>query len=179
MQDNQFYIRIQKDDEVAFSLLFDRYYNSLCNFAFGFSISKEVAEEIVSDVFFKLWENRKKTEIAFVRAFLYTSVKNKVINTIKADSSIFNLRIDDLAEDAFENYNQEALLVIKEDVELAKKIIDSMPLKRRTIFKLNRIDGLKYKEIAIILNISVFTVQNQMVEAVKYLYAKYPNKKIT
>lgn len=180
MQDKQYYSDIQKGDEVAFNFLFDKYYIRLCNFAMQFSVSKEVSEEIVADVFYKLWENRKKTNITSIRAFLYTSVKNKALNAIKSNPLRFNLSVDSLLSMILDESNdQETSIQFKEELELAEKTIENMPIKRRIIFKLNRIDGLKYKEIAEILNISIHTVQNQMVEAVKYMCSQYPNKKIS
>ncbi|REE27658.1 RNA polymerase sigma-70 factor (ECF subfamily) [Winogradskyella pacifica] len=176
MQDSQLYKAIRNNDKEAFELLFDRHYSKLCYFAMQFSVGKEIAEEVVADVLLKLWDNRKKTEIHNLLPFLYTSVKNATLN-LKKTTKQQPVWLDD-TDCVVGEETQEFKLIIREELRSVQDIIDQMPQRRRTIFILNRIDGLKYKEIAEILNISVFTVQNQMVEAVKYLNSKYPNKKL-
>ncbi|WP_276165426.1 RNA polymerase sigma-70 factor [Zobellia alginiliquefaciens] len=175
MQDNQLYQAIRNNDKEAFELLFDKYYPRLCFFSMQFSVDKEAAEEVVSDVFLKLWNNRKKNEVKHLLPFLYTSVKNTTLNFKKSSRRHLWLEDDDYLVD---EENQESKIIVREELENIQKIIARMPPKRRTIFMLNRMDGLKYKEIAEIMNISVHTVQNQMVLAVKFLYDQFPDKKI-
>ncbi len=177
MCDNELYKRIQNNSEEAFTALFDRYYGRLSNFAFQFSISKETAEELVSDVFVKLWDKRKETIIQNLRPFLYTSVKNASINALKSEKNQLKDTFDCNFFSEVDIANQEHKMIIREKLNLVQKTIDKMPQNRRIIFMLNRFDGLKYKEIAEVLDISSNTVQNQMVEAVKFLHMEYPNKK--
>ncbi|NMH86849.1 RNA polymerase sigma-70 factor [Flavivirga algicola] len=177
MCENELYRRIQNDSEDAFKDLFDRYYERLSNFALQFSISKETAEELVSDVFVKLWNKRKETVILNLRPFLYVSVKNASINALKSDKIQFKDTFNDKLFSIVDVTTQEHKMIVQEQLDLVQRTIDKMPQHRKIIFMLNRIDGLRYKEIAEVLNISPNTVQNQMVEAIKFLHKEYPNKK--
>ncbi len=172
MDDNQLYRDIKKGTKEALGVLFDKYYERLCNFSLRFSIPKEITEEIVSDVFMKLWQKRKENNIHHIRAFLYTSVKNSTLNAVKKQSAD-RKKEERTIEPAIIESNQETRLIHQEELLRVQKIIDTMPEQRRVVFMLNRIDGLKYKEIASILNISPHTVQNHMVKAVRFLHEQY------
>lgn len=175
MEENQLYRSIRKNDIKAFEVVFDRYYQKLCYFSMQYSLNRENAEEIVSDILLKLWQNRNKTEIDHLVPYLYKSVKNASLNRKKQKRT--EVWLDEI-HGMVEEDNRELKLFSGERLRLAQKIIQEMPPKRRMIFILNRLDGLKYKEIAEVLNISVHTVQNQMVKAVKHLYNQFPDEKV-
>lgn len=162
--------QIQQDDQQALESLFQKYYFQLCGFAKIYVKRSDLSEEIVADVFFNLWQNRRRIEITRnFKAYLYVSIKNECLNALKKNDYMF----EDIDQPEVQYKISEGTSTdFLEYEELERKIstiIEELPPQRKLIFKLNRLDGLKYKEIADILHISVHTVQKQMVEAVKYI----------
>ncbi len=166
--------RIINDDQKALELLHKKYYTSLCDFAFSFVKSIDFAEEVVSDVFLNIWMKRHVLFIKNnIRSYLYTSVKNQSYNFLKNQ----NIHFEDInfqnLDGEYSEYETDQEINYTETLHEVEKIINQLPPQRRLIFKMNRIDGLKYKEIAEILSISVNTVQKQMTEAVKHITKSY------
>ncbi len=177
MDDNQLYQGIKKGNKEALGTLFDKYYERLCHFSLQFSVPKEIAQELVSDVFIKLWQKCKENNILHIRAYLYKSVKNSSLNFSKKQVSD-KARKEHTLKPVTVQGDQEISLIFREELHKVQKIIDMMPKQRRIVFILNRIDGLKYKEIAGVLGISVHTVQNHMVKAIKFLHEQYQTQDI-
>jgi len=132
---------------------------------------KEAAEEIVSDVFVKCWLNRKSlTGIHNMETYLFIAVKNQSLNYIKKHSHIYLVQIEDTNEIKFVNsFNPQEELEKKELLFKMQQSIEALPQQCRIIFKLIKEDGIKYKEVAEILNISPRTVQTQLFRAMKKL----------
>ena len=159
------------DDEKAFELLFHLLNNSLTKFCILYVNQREIAEEIVSDVFVKCWLNRKTlTEILNPETYLFVAVKNQSLNHIKKYSSIHLVQIEETNSVEFVNtYNPQREIENKELVFRMDKAITALPQQCRIVFRLIKEDGMKYKEVAEILNISPRTVQTQLFRAVKKL----------
>ncbi len=179
MDDNQLYSAIQQNDKGAFSILFDQYYERLCNFCLRLSVPKEVVEEIVSDIFLNLWDQRNTKNIQNLKPYLYVSAKNSAINWLRSKASLEIRQNKTLFPISTYEHAHEKAMILREELSFVEQIIAKMPEKRRTIFLLNRIEGLKYKEIAEVLKISPHTVQNQMVLAIKFLHQHRPNKRFS
>lgn len=174
--DREWILRIKNNDSKALDLLFAKFYQSLCHFSFYILKNTALAEEAVSDVFLNIWLKRNKINIHnSVKAYLFTAVRNQSLNYLKKSKIHFD-DIDEVENENIQSCMSADYLIryesVKNDVEL---ILNKLPEKRRLIFRMNRFDGLSYKEIASILSISVNTVQNQMVKAVKFIseYAVY------
>lgn len=159
------------DDEKAFELFFHLLNNSLVKFCVLYVNQKEIAEEIVSDVFVKCWLNRKTlTEILNPETYLFVAVKNQSLNHIKKYSSIHLVQIDETNSVEFVNtYNPQKEIENKELIFRMDKAITALPQQCRIVFRLIKEDGMKYKEVAEILNISPRTVQTQLFRAIKKL----------
>lgn len=160
--------RIKDDDQSALKSLFDRYYFRLCDFAFQFVRSPDLTEEVVSDVFFKIWKNRSKINIEKnFKAYLYTATRNQALNYNQKERRDW----EDLDEAVLPVHGTcpDEELLFKELENRIEILLNMLPPRRKMIFKLSRIEGFTYREIAEILSISVHTVQNQMVQAVKLL----------
>lgn len=164
--------RIVEGDEKAFETLFHSYYANLCRFAAGIISDNNAAEEIVQELFVKLWEKRIQLSIDIsIKNYLYQAVKNQCFNFIKHNK---------IKSEYFKNAQSNNEIQIQPDeqfltLELAEKIeevIQSLPDKRREIFRLSREEGLKYREIAEKLNISLKTVEAQMGLSIKTLREK-------
>ena len=157
------------DDLKAFELMFYGLNNRLIRFCVFYINNKEAAEEIVSTVFIKCWENRKNlTEILNPETYLFVAVKNLSLNYLKKYSNIHLVQIESSNEFRFINtFNPEKELERKELNFLIEKAISSLPQQAGIIFRLLKEDGMKYKEVAEILNISPRTVQTQLFRAIK------------
>lgn len=164
--------KIKKGDEKAFEKLFHGYYSHLCLFAERYVRNQAEAEEIVQDVFVRLWENRKRiTIVTSVKNYLFRSVKNRCLNFLQHKKTETQYAQKLLAEAEQATPGDEDFI---EPVLLRKieESIKSMPQKRQEIFRLSREEGLKYREIAEKLNISVKTVETHMGLAIKTLREK-------
>ncbi len=163
---------LKHGDQKALEHLFQKYYYSLCHFAKSFVNCPDVADEVVTDVFLSIWQNRDSIAIqGSIKAYLFTAVKNRATNQLTKAKFIFE-DLDSLSQQAGSNEaTAESPLSAHETLREVEAIIDQLPPQRRIIFKLNRLEGFRYKEIAEILQISVPTVQKQMLEAVKFMSA--------
>ncbi|UOE51945.1 RNA polymerase sigma-70 factor [Mucilaginibacter sp. SMC90] len=159
------------DDENAFELFFHVLNNSLIKFCVLYVHQREIAEEIVSDVFIKCWLNRKNlTEIQNPETYLFVAVKNQSLNHIKKYSSIHLVQIEETNSVEFVNtYNPQKEIENKELIFRMDQAIAGLPQQCRIVFRLIKEDGMKYKEVAEILNISPRTVQTQLFRAIKKL----------
>jgi len=156
-------------DESVFREVYRQSFVKLYRFAFSFLHSKEAAEEIVHDVLINLWKKRNDfTDIQNLDTYLYVSVKNLSLNYLRNEAKHAHKDIDEMYDEmAFISINPESICIAKESADRLNKSINNLPVKCRLIFKLIKLDGLKYKEVAILLNISVKTVENQLANALK------------
>jgi len=169
-KDNSLLKKIQLGDESALEVLYCKYFQSLCEFASSYIKEIELAEEIVSDIFCSIWIKRNEIIIrSNIKSYLFASVKYKALDQLKKKSYIRNeieaFDKEDYADDTIVLYEINYQDLEKE----VNAMIDELPPQRKKVFKLNRFEGLKYKEIAEILDISVNTVQKQMIEAIKHI----------
>jgi RNA polymerase sigma-70 factor (family 1) len=157
------------DDQKAYKELFTSLYTPLFLFAKSMVKSKESAEEIISDVFIRIWERRRDLEkIDNLKVYLYVSTRNTALNYLSQQKRNPTNPLDEFhAEFTSIYFDPEQLLITADMLALIKKSIDQLPPKCKIIFKLVKEDGLKYKEVAEILNLSVKTVENQVAIALK------------
>lgn len=163
---------IKKGDQHALEDLYKKYYYRLCDFAFHYVRSFDLTEEIVSDVFLKIWKKRDSISVTGnFKAYLYTAIRNQALNYIEKEQNQNLLEsLEDLDQNIVsEKYHPEQELLFKEFKNSIEAFINTLPPRRRLVFKLSRLEGFTYREIADIMSISVSTVQNQMVEAVRQL----------
>jgi RNA polymerase sigma-70 factor (family 1) len=157
------------DDQKAYKELFTGLYSSLFLFAKSMIKSKEAAEEIVSDVFIKIWEKRQDLEkIDNLKVYLYVSTRNTALNYLHVQKRNLTNPIEEFhAEFTSIYFDPEQLMITADMLALIKRSIDQLPPKCKIIFKLIKEDGLKYREVAEILEISVKTVENQLAIALQ------------
>lgn len=157
-------------DQAAFRQLYQLLFFRLYQFAFVYVKSKENAEEIVNDVFLRLWLKKDALgSIANINVYLYTAVKNAALNHLRDNKMIF-LSQSELKTDHFHlAVNPESLFITEELQKQVRNAIEQLPGRCKLIFKLVKEDGLSYKEVAKILDISVKTVDAQLYLALKKL----------
>ena len=162
--------RIASNDEAAFTQLYLHFGKKLIHFATSLLRSKETAEELTEDVFVKLWANRLQIkEIENITVYLYVAVKNRALTNLSlkarqlvlAPFDFLDTSVDEFAIDPYE------VMITSEMMNRMHHAVDALPPRCKMIFKLIREDGLKYKDVAEILNISVNTIDVQMAIAVK------------
>ncbi len=156
-------------DKKKFEIIFKKYYQQLCAFAYNFMEDLQDAEEIVQDVFVDIWNNNKINIKISLKAYLYTSVKNKCLNKKKHILVREEYKEENKKNLEQSNFNTDQKIEASELERKIRNLIEKLPLKRQKIFILSRYNGLKYKEIAKKMNISVKTVENQMSSALKFL----------
>ncbi len=162
--------RIQKGDIAAFEALFDRFYSGLCSYANSLVGIKEVAEEVVQDVFFNIWKNRESIRIRYsVQSYLYRSAYNhSMMHLRKMRREHFMEDVSKL-EPEVDAPDPSQLIQLDEVSELIATTLENLPERTREIFRMNRQEGLKYREIAEKLSISEKTVEANMGRALKAL----------
>ena len=162
--------KIAQGNKSAFETLFKSHYANLCGYAVKYVWEPDEAEEIVQDLFFNLWNKRSSLYISSsIESYLFRAVRNACLNYLKHRKVRENYAVA-----AQENHNPGLRLNDNpiETLELQKRIdeaIDALPPERKKVFMLSRHEGLKYKEIADALGISVKTVEAQMGKALKFL----------
>lgn len=157
-------------DETAFEALFRKYGRKLYSFMLQLS-GAMAAEDIVQEVFFRLWKERDKlTTITHFNSYLFRMARNQAINDFRkmARATLLPIEEADLPETApVPDSNEE--IEFKALRERVHEIIDSLPPQQRKVYLLNREQGLKHKEIAELLNISPSTVNKHLVQALQAL----------
>lgn len=164
--------RIAEGDQAALKELYDHFACQLLELASAIIHSKEIAEEIVEDVFIKVWERRNKLSgIENLQWYLYVVTRNISLNYLRKIYGKAHLNIEEISLPHYQVMPSPEDLMISG--ELLKKInfaINNLPPKCKMIFKLIKEDGLKYREVAALLNINIKTVENQMGIALKKLH---------
>ncbi len=170
---------IKQHDQKALESLYKKYYYSLCDFAFTIVKRVELAEEIVSDVFFNIWIKRDSLDIkSNLKAYLFLAARNQSINYYnKYQINFEEVDISKSIVEIPECIDANTGIEYEELENEIQNILEELPPQRRLIFKLHRLEGLKYREIAETLSISVNTVQKQMIEASKYIEKYKPRLK--
>jgi len=161
--------KIANNDQLAYRRLFILYYDGLFRFAIGFTKNKELAEEIVSDVFINIWRRRSTIEnISNLKLYLYVSAKNITFNYLAklhrdnfADIDAVEIELEAPFSDPGE------AMITREMNSRLKSAIDQLPPRCKLIFKLIKEDGLTYNQTARLLHLSVSTVENQLAIAIK------------
>lgn len=163
--------KIRKGDQSGFKEFYDLQFFKLYQFAYSFVHSREPAEEIVNDVFLALWQKRAALDtINNIQVYLYVSVKNASLNYLRSRNLHVPLSIDELCVDHFPLVaNPELLATQRELQKQIREAVEQLPPRCRLIFKLVKEDGLSYKQVAAILDLSVKTVDAQLCLALKKL----------
>jgi RNA polymerase sigma-70 factor (ECF subfamily) len=158
-------------DQSAYRELFVTLHGRLKQFAFSILRSQEEAEELVSDLFLKIWEKREKLAgIEQPIFYFYTATKNLAFNRLEALKIISKPAPETwLVQLNSVYFDPEKLMLTEEMIRQVRIAINELPPRCRLIFKLVKEDGLKYREVAELLGLSVKTVEAQMAIALRRL----------
>jgi RNA polymerase sigma-70 factor, ECF subfamily len=170
MEENYLVLELKKGSIQAFDALFRNYANRLFLFAKGLLKSDADAEEIVQEVFVRIWEKRLElNEYKNFKSFVFTIAYHCIISQIRAKARTMEHLHHYMALIGQENTETNSENEFTQLEEIARKTIDKLPQKRREIYIMSRIEGLTNQEIADRLNISKNTVENQITQATKFM----------
>ena len=172
-QDEQIARLLSNKDEATFERVFKTHYKSLHAYAFTMLKDEDEAEEMVQQVFFKLWERSENLSFSSsIPAYLYRAVHNESLNFLKHQKVKAGHQMH--VAYSMKNTSEQAhgKLTGKELEQKFREALNELPEQCRTVFQLSRFEDLKYKDIAEKLDISVKTVENHMVKALKILRTK-------
>jgi RNA polymerase sigma-70 factor (family 1) len=162
--------RVAAGDEQAFQILYKKNFDRISRFTYKICKSDTVTEEIVQDVFFKVWSNRTALgHVNNIEAYLFSIARNKTIDFLRRlslETSIINNLSTQLAEadnTIDEKLDADALL------SLIKEALSGLSAQKRQIFELSKIQGLSHDEVAEQMQLSKSTVKNHLSETLKYL----------
>lgn len=172
LSDSEILARIKKGDERAFEALYKSYFTMLCMFSYRYVKNVEIAEEIVQDVFFHIWEKRHLFELTTsFKSYLYKSVHNNSLKHLRHQKIVMAYETSSNFSGS-ERVTGQNYLEESEVYQILHEVIGELPERTREIFQLNRFNGLKYQEIADYLKISVKTVEAHMSSVLKILRIK-------
>ena len=161
---------LRKGDKQALDEIYKFFYPKLYVFAKSFLKVEDDINDILQDVFVKLWLSREKIgKVETFNSYLFTIAKNAIVSYFreKSKDQKFEARVKEILVSAENEYNDE--LEYKDLKQNLESIIDQLPDKRKQIFKLSREEGLSNKEIAEKLDISVKTVEDHMRHALRFI----------
>ncbi|UMB52496.1 RNA polymerase sigma-70 factor [Lutibacter sp. A64] len=164
-------LNLKKGDTNAFKLIFDAFYDRLYAFSYQYVKEKYAAEEIVENTMLMVWEKRKHLDaIQNLKSYLYKTVRNASLDYLKKSSK--TVQLDTELHDT--QFNQ--FIIEEETHQYFINAMELLPDKCRQIFKMCCIEGIKYKDVAEDLNISINTVKSQRARAVKLLQSHLKDK---
>ena len=172
-------IELKYGSKKAFEYVFNTYFDQLFRYAKEILKDRDQAEDVVENLFLRVWEDRKKINVhTSVRSYLYRSTFNASLNVLRKKRSENKYRDFFLHHADFikcHDYGSSSYplsdIIEKEYNEEIEKVIDDLPPQCKKIFLMSRIEDLPHKEIAERLGISVNTVKSQIMKALKKLQA--------
>jgi RNA polymerase sigma-70 factor (ECF subfamily) len=168
IRDTEIARRIRNGDTGQFESLFRSSYVSLVRYAKTMIKDHDTAEEIVQDLFFRLWQDKENLKIEnSLNGYLFRSVHNRCLHFIEHNKVIAR-HAEEISYNQSENQESPSdILNYKELQEKIARIIEKLPERCGKIFTMSRFEGLKYNEIAEKLSVSVKTVEANMGKALK------------
>ncbi|MDR1102815.1 MAG: RNA polymerase sigma-70 factor [Tannerella sp.] len=167
---------VRKDNYISYNQLFVRYYQPLCRFVYGFIADRPDTEDIVQELFLHLWHRRKSIEITgSVSGYLYKMARNMTLNHIRRETG-YKMLLERMETAPL--YEEEHPMEAHEFRMALRDCLNRLSARSREILLLDRMKGLRQKEIAEKLNIAVKTVKNQIWMSLQKLKLCLENKGI-
>ncbi len=157
-------------DQKSYKILFDQYYDWLCNYVHKLSNDSTLSEDLVQNVFLRLWEKKSTLHItSSLRNYLFRSCHNEYLMHLRKQKKEIDL-LDELKWKAlFQLYQENEKTQQEADWLKIESAIEKLPKKCQEVFKLSRFEQKKHKEIAEILGISTKTVEIHITKALRFL----------
>lgn len=163
---------LSQGNELAFTKLYNEYKNVVFSTALKITKSKILAEEVVQDVFLKIWQNHENlAEITNIENYLFIISRNHIFDMIKKIARDTSLVIDSNYKSTSTNDTEDAIKDDQYNVIL-NQIVDQLPPRQQKIYKMAKWDGLSHQKIGEDLGISTETVKKHMAQALKFVRTK-------
>lgn len=158
---------IKNDDYTCYNQLFVRYYHRLCAFVFTLTQNDSASEDVVQELFIRIWANRQKLEIKeTVSGYLYRASKNGALNYLRAEKNR-QKSIQKMPVPGWQN--DESLIEQIEFSAMLNQCISRLPERSRDVFLKSRFEGMKLQEVADHMGTSVKTIKNQIWKSLCFL----------
>lgn len=167
---------VQHSDKKAFKKIFESYYDPLTRFAFRYLKSGAEAEGVVQELFLWIWEKREEWQVeGTLKTYLFRAVKHKALDCLRHEE-VKTKYIREYIQRREKSMNPDIKIESEDDkekfVQAVQEAIEALPERARIIYKMSRLEGLTYNEIADVLEISPKTVESQMSRALDILRTK-------
>lgn len=163
-------VELRTGKESAFSSIFSFYYRDLVLFAGNFIKDMAVCEDIVQNIFLKLWDNRRDFEIGIsLKSYLLKSVQNSCMDEIRHRKVVEEHFAYSYRSGVLDSYDTENYILYSDLNEKLQQALSLLPEKERKTFELSRFEKLKYHEIAVKLGVSERTVEVRVSKAIRML----------
>jgi RNA polymerase sigma-70 factor (ECF subfamily) len=180
---NYLFRNIRKGDKTAFEKLFKKFYPRLYAFAFKVVRNKEIAEDIVQDIFIRLWEKKENIKPVNIEGFIFKVLKNQCISYLRNIKILdnINLNLNNLAhiEELYriDFLRNEPYVLVEKELQLEiDSIINKLPYRCKEVFILSRLNGLKNREIAHKLGINIKNVERHISKALVIFKTQFRDK---
>jgi RNA polymerase sigma-70 factor (family 1) len=175
--DHDLALLIKSDGKDAFRELFDRYAPRIYKFAFSYLKNRSDAEEIVQNVFMKIWEKRSSIKASEnIKAFIFTITTNKIYDFIRRKNIEHTYHDQAILNQGSNENNSWNSIVYKDVQQTISKLSNKLPSQQQRVFNLSKMEGLTNDEIAFKMGISKRTVENDLYRAVLFLKQKFKNE---
>jgi RNA polymerase sigma-70 factor, ECF subfamily len=170
MEEQALLIELKKGSRKAYSILFNNYYKDLVLFGGNFLPNKSLCEDIVQNVFLKLWRDRDNIEIeTSLKSFMLRSVQNNCLDELRHKVVIREHESYSMAYGILDNIDTENYILYSDLQTHLADALSKLPESCREAFEMNRLEGLKYREIADKLNVSERTIEVRIGKALRLL----------
>jgi len=167
------YTKVRDGDIRAYETLFRRYYESLCLYGNKITKDMDVAEEIVQELFYTLWKDRASLRIVMsVKPYLYGAVRNRALQYLEhlqVREQYYQRMTANGQPESDPHDSPQKILEYKELEQRLDVALESLPKRRRDIFRMNRFEGMKYEQIAREMSLSVKTIEAEMSKTLQVL----------
>jgi len=172
--DSELISRLREGDESAFRIIFELYFPKLYNFSFRFLKDKEQSQEVVQEVFLKLWLNRVKLDKQYpIAPYLYTITRRLTLNMLRQTVSS-QAAMDNLWHNVQKVSDETEEVILLNDLErFTEQALVKLPKQQQLVFRMSRQQELSYDEIAEELHLSRNTIKNHLVAALKTLRTQF------
>jgi RNA polymerase sigma-70 factor (ECF subfamily) len=172
--DKELFIRkvFEEDPKKGMEILFKRYYNALCSYIIRYVYSKEIAQDIISDLFYSLWKDGLYQNMHMsYRAYLYVAARNRALKYLRKELGKGEREnLPEEEKDFISSFPSPQQIIQYEELSLKiEQAIQSLPPQNQKVFLMNRFEGKKYTDISKELNISKKTVEAHISKALTLL----------
>lgn len=158
------------DEEKFFEYLFRTYYAPLCKSVHNVVRDTDASEDIVQDVFIKVWRRRAELDISrSIQSYLFRSCMNTALNYLEKNKKNTSIENENVHSAAFSSHHTEEGLAFEEVNHRVQEALDTLPPKCKMVFSMSRYEEMSYADIASTLNISVKAVEKHMSKALKIM----------